>query len=264
MPESNPAEAVGTAVDSKTRGFQAVDITFYDKDPALEGAKEVEPLKPIRVSIKSDEIKKAAEDASTAPVVVHIEDDNTATEIENTASKADSAAIEIEKPGVEEENIVPENGSENNADDGTADGSVNFEADSFSIYAVVYTVDFHWEVDGKTFEFSIPGGGFISLQALVETLGIVDKDVSDVASKEFVEDVESVEFSNPELMWVGKVSHTTSVGTIKEEEKLEVQYSAELTESQIEKLNKTEVQAGDWALISMLPFESQETLTVTM
>jgi hypothetical protein len=33
---------------------------------------------------------------------------------------------------------------------------------------------------------------------------------------------------------------------------------------QIEKLNKTEVQAGDWALISMLPFESQETLTVTM
>ena len=31
---------------------------------------------------------------------------------------------------------------------------ISFEAESFSIYAVVYTVDFHWEVDGKTYDFS--------------------------------------------------------------------------------------------------------------
>jgi hypothetical protein len=115
------AEAVGTAVDSKTRGFQAVDITFYDKDPSEEGAKEIEPQKPIRVSIKSDEIRKAAEDSSTAPVVVHIEDDNTATAIENTASKTDSGTIEIEKPAANPENtsdpaVQSDDGQKNESD----------------------------------------------------------------------------------------------------------------------------------------------------
>ena len=402
------AEAVGTAVDSKTRGFQAVDITFYDKDPAEEDAKEIEPLKPIRVSIKSDEIKKAAEDATTAPVVVHIEDDNTATEIENTASKTDSAAIEIEKPGVEAEMAVPENDSKNNANeekeaddaaqvndekagesstkdhnadketdssdsnkdnvdagleneesqtdntdadstkassvdsadaqedhpdnnnnieageedkadadiietkdaqaentdpaadnsadgvtgmnDDTTDDAVNFEADSFSIYAVVYTVDFHWEVDGKIYEFSIPGGGFISFESLMEILGVADTDKQDENSdkennadetpsekaltlndveisettRQFVSDVEKVDFSDPGLVWVGKVDEETTVGHLKEANKLEVEYSGELTEEQIEEINAQTVHAGDWALISMLPFDTEESLTVTM
>jgi len=403
------AEAVGTAVDAKTRGFQAVDITFYDKDPAEEDAKEIEPLKPIRVSIKSDEIKKAAEDATTAPVVVHIEDDNTATEIENTASKTDSAAIEIEKPGVEAEMAVPENGSKNNANeekeaddaaqvndekagdsstkdhnadkergetdssdsnkdnvnagleneesqtdntdadstkassvdstdaqedhpdnnieadeedkadadiietkdaqaentdpaadnsadgvtgmnDDTTDDAVHFEADSFSIYAVVYTVDFHWEVDGKIYEFSIPGGGFISFESLMEILGVADTDKQDENSdkennadetpsekaltlndveisettRQFVSDVEKVDFSDPGLVWVGKVDEETTVGHLKEANKLEVEYSGELTEEQIEEINAQTVHAGDWALISMLPFDTEESLTVTM
>jgi len=38
-------------------------------------------------------------------------------------------------------------------------------------------VDFHWEVDGKEYEFSIPGGGFVSLQHLVEVLGIANTDI---------------------------------------------------------------------------------------
>ena len=397
------AEAVGTAVDAKTRGFQAVDITFYDKDPAEEDAKEIEPLKPIRVSIKSDEIKKAAEDATTAPVVVHIEDDNTATEIENMASKTDSAAIEIEKPGVEAEMAVPENGSKNNANeekeadddaqvndekagdsstkdhnadkergetdssdsnkdnvnagleneesqtdntdadstkassvdstdaqevhpdnnieadeedkadadiietrdaqaentdpaadnsadgvtgmnDDTTDDAVHFEADSFSIYAVVYTVDFHWEVNGKSYTIIMPGGGFMSFRALMEALGTAKKDEQDKSAeevqapvvynlndipvsqetKEFVADVESVVFSSPELVWVGKAETDISVGTLKEENKLKAQYSAGLTEEQIAQINAQMVEAGDWALISLKPFTSNETLTVTM
>ena len=377
------AEAVGTAVDSKTRGFQAVDITFYDKDPAAEDAKEIEPLKPIRVSIKSDEIKKAAEDSSTAPVVVHIEDDNTATEIENTASETDSGTIEIEKPGVEEVNTAPENkvtdkdeevdnaASEDSKDpedeianqdketditapedetadqdketdnaapeDKTADqdketdnaapenditdketetdkevpeqdknvvqsnqesssdssaDTVDFEADSFSVYAIVYTVDFHYSVDGKTYDFSIPGGGFVSLQQLVEVLGIANSDseestdtkskseqdedsesntvftlediqISDY-TKEFVADVKEAEFSKPELVWIGKADADNTVGGLKEANKLDCEYSAELTEDQIAKINALTVEGGDWALISMQPFLSKETLTITM
>ncbi|MDO5138545.1 MAG: hypothetical protein Q4D71_08840, partial [Oscillospiraceae bacterium] len=324
--------------------------------------------KPIRVSIKSDEIKKAAEDASTAPVVVHIEDDNTAMEIENTASKTDSGAIEIEKPGVKEETAAPGNGSENNIDaetgntaqenkddkedgepaaqdhtdltaenssdgttgtnDGAADDAVNFEADSFSIYAVVYTVDFHWEVDGKTFEYSLPGGGFVTLQQLVEVLSIANSDVSsentsneegnrgnfskdnddysvgevpgvedsgtnahgediqgdgvdsgdeqvqnaltlaDVTisdkTKKFVANIESVEFSNPDLVWVGKADESIIVGGLKDTNGLDCEYSTELTEKQIDEINNSTVESGDWALISVQPFTSQENLTVTM
>ncbi|MDO5138014.1 MAG: SpaA isopeptide-forming pilin-related protein [Oscillospiraceae bacterium] len=482
------AEAVGTAVDAKTRGFQAVDITFYDKDPSEEGAKEIEPLKPIRVSIKSDEIRKAAEDSSTAPVVVHIEDDNTATEIENTASKTDSAAIEIEKPGVEaditdleknastdtgttaresdneveagndaaqsnitdeefeastpninndtgntqivepqqenigsgaetesaiseqdntddksnsnhsiespadladmsdnhsdnsmesnekdmpatsivdsadastesdetvaedmsqsetgeedtvsenmsqsetseentavedtsesktgEEDTVSEDASESKTgeEDAGAGDTVSFEADSFSVYAVVYTVDFHYEVNGKVYEFSLPGGGYVSFEALMEVLGVAENDTqadskdknadnseernaedtleqgeqsedeqktneqtakvltqSDIEisekTKALVADVESVVFSTPELLWVGKVEAETTVGALKETNRLECQYSGELTEEQIEEINAQTVKAGDWALISVQPFNSEETLTITM
>ena len=359
------AEAVGTAVDSKTRGFQAVDITFYDKDPSEEDAKEIEPLKPIRVSIKSDEIKKAAEDSSTAPVVVHIEDDNTATEIENTASKTDSGTIEIEKPAADPENTSDpaiqsddgqDNGSEKNTDsqesnnskeinppaaptvenkdestdtqqpadtkesvdtdktavtdesaeiDKTTDNlseneesadkastgdTVEFEADSFSIYAIVYTVDFHWEVDGKTYEFSIPGGGFVSLEHLVEVLriansgsneqsdaegsnwsneeGVESVNLNNVSvsedTRKFVADVSSVEFTTPDLVDISRVEADTTVGQIKSDCKLEIQYSAGLAEEQIAELNEQKVEEGDWALISVQPFTSEESMTVTM
>ena len=56
---------------------------------------------------------------------------------------------------------------------------IQLEAESFSVYGVVYTVDFRWEVNGKTYEFSIPGGGFVSLQHFVEALGIEVSDTED-------------------------------------------------------------------------------------
>ena len=219
-----------------------------------------------------------------------------------------------------------------NGTDGT--GNVNesyavvFTAESFSVYGVIYTVDFHWEVNGKMYDFSMPGGGFISFSDLIEVLGVAKTGENDdvhlpgevpgidnqdengenqgveepenignsdtylagevsgienqdatgesnpalildgvVVSEdtwEFVADVESVVFSNPALVDVSKVDGQTTVGGIKERRGLEVQYSAELTEEQIAEINGTIVESGDWALISMQPFESTESLTVTM
>ena len=199
--------------------------------------------------------------------------------------------------------------------DGTA--TVEFTAESFSVYGVIYTVDFHYEVNGKMYEFSIPGGGFASFYKIVEVLGIGEQgtqsgsegkneaenseieagngedtdrnavhnvveeagiedtdtyndaisldsvEVSD-ATRQFVADVASVEFSSPELVWVGKVDEETTVGGLKEANGLEVQYSAELTEEQIAEINSSTVEAGDWALVSVQPFTSEESLTVTM
>ena len=163
-----------------------------------------------------------------------------------------------------------------------------------------YSVDFHYEVNGKMYEFSIPGGGFASFYKIVEVLGIArigentaDSDVYNVggetgvetvdangtaykesirlnnvevseATRKFVADVASVEFSSPELVWVGKVNEETTIGGLKEANELEVRYSAELTEEQIAEINSTVVESGDWALISVLPFESTESLTVAM
>ena len=56
---------------------------------------------------------------------------------------------------------------------GNEEGSelVSFYAGGFSIYALVYTVDFEYSVNGKMYQFSLPGGGFVSFTDLVEVLG---------------------------------------------------------------------------------------------
>ena len=165
-------------------------------------------------------------------------------------------------------------------------------------------MDFHWEVNGKTFDFSIPGGGFVSLEHVVELLGVADSDTyseNDAESAEnqaentprdgaegdiriktaysasdlnemeisektrkFVADVERVEFSSPELVWVGKVDTDSTIGGLKEANGLKCEYSADLTAEQIEEFDAQTVEAGDWALISMQPFDTEESLTVTM
>ncbi|MBQ9324743.1 MAG: VWA domain-containing protein [Clostridia bacterium] len=181
----------------------------------------------------------------------------------------------------------------------------SFDTPDFSEFVLSYTVDFHWEVNGKVYEFSIPGGGFVSIEHLVEVLGIAvnnaepennaaaetiseemaaeedtkesDSDSSlyddaitlneTVVSEEtrtLVADIASVEFSDPDLVWIGKVSADSSVGELKKTNQLDIEYSAELTEHQIEKINAQMVHAGDWALISKKPFTSEETLTIIM
>ena len=295
----------------KTYGFQAVDITFLDKD-----GKEIQPVKPVRVALTSEIAEQVKEEAKTSevadPVVVHVDDNGNAEQMELVAPE------EIEPAhGKTEEELLEKNRTSNGEQKETetpdAAGeapSVDFTADSFSVYAIVYTVDFHYEVNGKMYDFSIPGGGFVSLEHVVEVLGIAlaeenaengaenaengtengydfvgevpGVDVSggnstayeeaiklnkvevSEATRKFVADVESVEFSNPELVWVGKADEATTVGGIKENKELEIEYSANLTEEQIVEINAQTVEAGDWALISKQPFTSEETLTVTM
>ena len=184
----------------------------------------------------------------------------------------------------------------------------SFDTPDFSEFVLSYTVDFHWEVNGKTYEFSLPGGGFVSLADLVEVLGIIDDtnyeenqdeigfvipenaedDTADEreeengvnsdtntsllpgdvevseATRSFMADVASVEFSSPSLVDVSKVTESTTVGQIRKSRGLEVEYSAELTEEQIAEINAQTVEAGDWVLISMHAFDTEETLTVSM
>ena len=224
------------------------DITIIDAK-----GWEIQPKEAVDVKIVLDDLQdNIDESAEAAPQVVHFGEEENET-------------VEAEQTGDE----------------------VSFSAEGFSVYGVVYTVDFHWEVDGKIYQFSLPGGGFVSLTDLVEVLGITDDtnpaengaetDAAEMqdsngmldvmasdAAKKFVTDVDSVEFSSPELVWVGKVENETTVDALKEANALACEYSAELTEEQIAEINAQTVEAGDWALISVQPFTSEETLTVTM
>ena len=82
----------------------------------------------------------------------------------------------------------------------TTENTIAFEAEQFSVYAVVYTVDFSYEVDGKTFTFSMEGGSTMSLKELVIALGIETEE--DIDS--FMEEVDDVVFSDPSLIRITK------------------------------------------------------------
>ena len=233
-----------TSMDADAAKAVAVDIAFYD---AM--GNEVEPQRDVSVTMTAQQAGFQNE-----VVVVHLDDD------------AVASLVNVESVD-------------------SSESQVSFTANEFSVYALVYTVDFHYFVNGKEYIFSIPGGGFVTLQQLVEVLGLADSntqkantsddmhaelkltladvEISDKTRK-FVADVESVEFSNPELVWVGNVGSDSTVGDLKEINLLECEYSAELTEEEIDEIDNCAIEAGDWALISLQPFTSEETLTVTM
>ncbi|MEE1165398.1 MAG: hypothetical protein UHU21_17095, partial [Lachnospiraceae bacterium] len=70
---------------------------------------------------------------------------------------------------------------------------IEFDTKSFSIFGVIYTVDFTY--DGYT--FSIPGEGSILLSALAEQLKLAEKNFA-------LENVKEVTFSNNELLKIEK------------------------------------------------------------
>ena len=285
-------KAMGLKEEETLPGFAA---RFFDIK-IMVGGKEFNPESGVSVEITYAE--PLAEYSDTEVNAVHFADE-----------KAEAEMIEANTAEVQ--------------DDGKA--TVEFTAESFSVYGVIYTVDFHYEINGKTVDFSIPGGGFVSLEHIVEVLGIatggedsengaenakngaenedefegevlavdasgeneegsVEEGVStennasaaceetiklneikvSEVTKKFVTDVESVEFSNPELVWVGKVEKETTVRELKESNELEVLYSGELSVKDISKINALTVEAGDWALISVQPFEDEQTLILTM
>ena len=134
---------------------------FFDIKIML-GTSEITPAAPVRVDIEY-----------TAP--------------QKLASAENVKAVHFGNEGPQEVAI-----SDVTTDKETAEVSgVAFEAGSFSVYGVVYTVDFTY--DGYT--FSIEGGSDIWLSEIIEILGL-GIDVRDVAG---------VIFSDPSLVSVEKI-----------------------------------------------------------
>ncbi len=239
-------EGALSAINDEKGVDKAQDIGFvHFYDISLKsGNKEIEPEEGDKVNVKieyDEEFRKdlKIDDADKVKIVHFTKDIKT--------GKLNADVLDVKDNSVQVD-----------TDKKDLLASTEFEADSFSVYAVVYTVDFAWEVEGKTYKYALSGGNAISLKSLLEALKVTND------SEAFVAEVKNVEFSDPELVWVGKADKDTTVGEIKEKNKLDCVYSGELTKNQIADIDKLAIKAGDWALISMLPFTSEETLTVSM
>lgn len=178
----------------------AVDISFRKADGT-----ETEPAKPIRVKMTAKVLSQADK-----VHVVHV-DDTGSTDV--VAKKSDGKTIES---------------TSDKAASSDAKNTVSFESDSFSVYAIVYTVDFEYSVNGKMYQFSLHGGEKITLSDLVEVLGIIDGTNFEDA-EDFLAEVADVEFSDESLVKVTK--------------------------------NK---EGDDWTLESLQAFDTEESLTITM
>ena len=175
------AEAAADKGVAEARFF---DITIWAKD------QEIQPKSAVRVNITyNNAIEVAAEGEVQA---MHFEDGTADAEVVNTDTNGGSEVSEIA-----------------------------FDAESFSVYGIVYTVDFTY--DG--FTYCIEGGSSIYLSELAQILGLYETDLD-------------------KAFYVGNVSNVTFID-----------YD----------LVKIEKQAdGDWLLISLAPFTSEETLTIEM
>ena len=110
---SSLMDTVSDAVNGEVLEVQAVDITFFD-----ENGREIEPAVPIRVVMTPAATEHAEEKAN----VVHVDI------AQQTAELIEQAA------GTELDN-----------------SEVVFDAEAFTIYAIVYTVHFEYEVNGQVY-----------------------------------------------------------------------------------------------------------------
>ena len=144
----------------------AVDITFRNTDGTV-----IEPQKQIRVTMTSEVIRQAE-----SVDVVHVPDQEEDTSTAVVDQVPDQNLSEEEKPAVDQ---------------------VVFDADQFSVYAIVYTVDFTF----SGYTYSMEGGSSILLSSLADQLGLHDSE----HDKDFdINEVTDVSFSNPNLVSIAK------------------------------------------------------------
>lgn len=187
----------------KTKIDRFAFAKFYDITLTDEDGNEVEPSAPVDVNIQFDKKlakELVAKDASNLSVIHFVKDKDGAVKAQVLGTDQDKnnngVAVVDPKTG-EGEYLSESKGGDYPVELGISNDQlqeVTFTADSFSVYAVVYTVDFHYG-DGE-YDFSIAGESSILLSDVFARLKI-DTDIADV---------EDVAFSDESLVKVEKVN----------------------------------------------------------
>ncbi|HAB93634.1 MAG TPA: hypothetical protein DCF49_02530, partial [Lachnospiraceae bacterium] len=147
------AEAVSDKGVAEARFF---DITIW------AGGKEVQPQSAVRVNITYNNAIEVADEGEVQ--AMHFEDKNAEPEVLATDTNNGSEVSEIA-----------------------------FDAESFSVYGIIYTVDFTY----GGFTFSMPGEGSILLSDLAERLGLYETDLDKAFD---VRNVSDVTFTSNDLL----------------------------------------------------------------
>jgi len=246
--------------DEKNRSAASADPTDAEKDET--GMTEAE-----------DDSSEGSESADEAKTVVSGGD----TETGNEGSGSPDLSNAAEENGAENKEAEKDRSTNSTmsedaeaADTAGAGATVGFQTGSFSVYAIVYTVDFHYDVNGRIYDYSIKGGDIAGLKELLPVLNVITDDESTAVDEvqTFLNDIESVRFSDENLIKIEKITADITAGELKEkirnETGAEPEYSGELTEEQIAGMNAKEFKAPDWALVSMKAFDTEESLVVSM
>ncbi len=266
-------EAGAAVISSADGGYLPDEATGYGE--LLSEKKSSEAISAVEEYTDSAESKEDAdqEDAKEKTVAYQVYDIGLENVDENAYEKGfkvdvtlpdgvigtDFRLFHVHDGEVEELTVSVE--SSKNADGQEQADSMTFITEGFSQFVLTYTVDFHNEADGKTYNYSINGGDTVSFRRLVEVLHILEED-ADIDS--FIESIESIEFSDESLVKVARITEDTTAGELKEALGVTPEYSAELTEEQIAAMDAKILTAPDWALISLAPFDTNETLTITL
>lgn len=261
---------------------------LYDISIVDEAGEKVKPAIPVNIAIK------LLNDDTTEDIqIVHFKEEMPQELVDEAAQQAEQAAQEqssqpetqqpeeqkveqsqepaeekTEEPTeVQAQPAEPSQTIESETITATVEGdTVTFEAGSFSVFAFAYTVDFYYTNDGQTVEYHIPGGTVQSLRALLPILGIVEDDPETEKDEvlAFLNEVESVSFSDESLVKVIRVDADITAGEIIDELGEEIIYSGNLDEETVADMRESKLTAPDWALVSLQPFLSEELLTITL
>lgn len=203
------------------------DARFFDIK-IMVGDEEIQPKSAVRVNISYKEAIEVEEKAEVQ--AVHFDEE-----------KDEPVPVEIE------------------TNSGDKVDEVEFKAETFSVYAVLYTVDFNY----TDHAFSIPGGSSIRLSELAQKLGFY----AESETKEFsVQDVAKVTFKSPELVKVEKQADgdwlITSLKAFSTEEKLTIdmvngdQFVVDVTDAQ--DALEVSVSLYDIAGVNQINFSDQD------
>jgi len=213
---------------------------------AVEGGKRVTLARFFDISILDAE---GATVQPKVPVTVNITLDNSETQAsevaEHVIDKGEPVAVALHFEEKDDALSVDVKEAEQTGE------TVVFDAESFSVWGVVFTVDFYY----GDYEYHLPGEGYITLPGLFDVLKIE----ADAAQ------AKDVVFTNPELVAVRRVEEDTPVSAILAEYG-DVSVNADPEgEEQPEAGGEGEIiPAGTWLLVSLAPFDTEEKLTVTM
>ena len=277
--------------EASLAGNRMVTSEHFFDIKIMDGEQEVQPAAAVEVKIERINDAAGAADAEGEAESAEGEaaeaGDDAAEEAEGQAEEDAGEQAEgeaAENTDQQDDHLIMEGdpvvGAVHFSDEGSdpeavtareTEEAVIITADSFSVYGVVYTVDFYY----GNYEWHIPGEGYITLSDLFKVLHI-EADAAQAAE---------VVFTTPKLLAVKHIEEDTSLSAVMvnlgraiEDRSVEAGKSdgdangsngnvenetQDTRDTQDTQLDVT-ISAVDWLLVSMESFNTEEKLSVTM